>query len=198
MNVYHPHLEFPSNLVPIEINLWWRDNADLFLRCIISPKFHKSWEGSSLSGNLIIYPPMCNIKENILNGRKSKRNVPGMGVRHDEPAPFRWINLPLTSEDINLLEQEEASLEQLAYAYIQLGVRGFGLSIKFDNTREQYICSIYGSDFSNNNQPCGISGAATQLRDALLVSLYRFNNRLQGSFDGKSNTDTTVQSTRFR
>jgi hypothetical protein len=136
--------------------------------------------------------------ENEMNGRKPKRSEPNVGNSDVKPAPIRWINIPLTSEDLALLERETANLEQLALAYIQLGVRGLGLSVKYDSTRKHYNVSIYGSDMAANNQPCGISGAASDLRDALLVSLFRFNSCLQGSFDGSSLTDTTVQSARFK
>lgn len=198
MNFLSPHFEFPSDQLPIELNLWWRDNCDLFLRCLTSPKFHRPQFNSTSTGNLLIYPPKCLIKENILNGRKPKQHGGGLGSSNAQSTSFRWINVPLTSEDIATLEREEASLEQLSYAFIQLGVFGLGLSIKYDSSRKSYTVSIYGSDISNNNQPCGISGSASELRDALLVSLFRFNTCLQGSFDGRTSADTTVQPTRFR
>jgi len=135
--------------------------------------------------------------ENKLNGRKPKRHGDSVGGSNDKSAPFRWINVQLTSEDINILEGETADLEQLAYAFIQLGVRGLGLSIKYDSARKSYAVSIYGSDSTANMQPCGISGSSPDLRDALLVSLYRFNHCLQGSFDGCTSKDAIVQPKRF-
>lgn len=197
MSIIHPHFEFPSDQMPIELDLWWRDNAALFIRLLTSQKYHKPQFGSSQTGNLLIYPPKCNIKENILNGRKPKRHGSSVGSSDGKSTAFRWINIQLTSEDIDILEGEEASLEQLAYAFIGLGVRGLGLSVKYDSARKSYSVSIYGPDSTNNMQPCGISGAAPDLRDALLVSLYRFNNRLQGSFDGCASEDTNIQPKRF-
>lgn len=133
-----------------------------------------------------------------MNGRKSKRIGTVNGSSNGKSAAFQWINIPLTSEDLNLLEHETAGIEQLALAFIQLGVLGLGLSVKFDRVGKSYSVSIYGCDSRNNMRPCGISGAAPDLRDALLVSLFRFNHGLQGSFDDSTNTDSIVQSPRFR
>lgn len=133
-----------------------------------------------------------------MNGRKPRKPSDKSSGSNGQPLPFRWINVSLTAEDLDILEREEANLEQLSCAFIELGVRGFGLSIKYDSARKQYSVSIYGSDMANNNQPCGISGAAADLRDALLVSLFRFNTRLQGSFDGSAVENAAIQPSRFK
>lgn len=198
MTLFKLHDSFPENVLPLEAAIWWRDNADLFLRCLTAAKYHRAGFNSHLSPNLIIYPPKCNIMENEMNGRKPSRNVAKPGNRNEQPLPFRWLNIALTSEDLNLLERETANLEQLALAFIQLGVLGLGLSIKYDNARKCYNVSIYGSDNANHMQPCGISGSSADLRDALLVSLYRFNSCLQGSFTGSTAEDSMVQPSRFK
>lgn len=198
MSVIHPHRQFPEDVLPLEAAIWWRDNADLFLRCLTSPKYHHPLIGKDITGNLLIYPPECNRNGDNMNGRKPRGHGGGLGNSDDKPVKFKWVNIPLTSEDIDLLEQETADLQQLALAFIQLGVRGFGLSVKYDSGRKSYACSIYGPDSLNNMQPCGISGTATDLRDALLVSVFRFNNCLQGSFDGCAAPDAVVQPSRFR
>jgi hypothetical protein len=197
MSVIHPHFQDFWDNSPIELALWWYFNSELFLRCLTQPKYHKPLWGSNLSGNLIIYPPKCDIKEEKMNGRKPKQPVARFSDSNAQPSPLRWINIPLTDKDIALLEGETASLEQLAFAFVSLGMHGLGLSIKYDSTRKSYNCSIYGPDLAANMQPCGVSGAAPDLRDALLVSLFRFNSCLQGSFDGQSAKNPTVQSRRF-
>lgn len=198
MSFLHPHSRFPEYCEDVELAIWWRDNYPMFLRCLVQPKYHKPAFNSTRSGNLLIYPPKCYTMENEMNGRKSKGHGDRLGSGNDKSAAFQWINISLTSEDLDLLEREEASLEQLAFAYVSLGMLGLGLSIKYDSVGKSYSVSIYGRDSRNNNKPCGISGAASDLRDALLVSLFRFNNGLQGSFDGCTNSDTTIQSKRFR
>jgi len=198
MSILHPHWQDPETFLPLETALWWRDHKELFLRALTQPKYRGKSQFSDLSGNLIIYPPKCNRMENEMNGRKPQRHGTGSSNGNGKSLPFKWINVTLTAEDIATLERETASLEQLALAYIELGVLGLGLSIKYDSVRKHFSVSIYGSDMANNNQPCGISGSATELRDALLVSLYRFNTCLQGSFDGSTTSDATVQSGRFK
>lgn len=198
MSVIHPQRMFPSDLVPIELNVWWRDNSDLFLRCLTAPKYRVSGLFGTMSGNLLIYPPKCSITEEKMNGRKPKRHGTGLGNSDGQPLPFRWINIPLTSEDISTLERETVDLEQLAFGFIQLGMFGLGLSVKYDSARKSYNVSIYRPSDATHLQPCGISGSAPDLRDALLVSLYRFNNCLEGSFDNAPDQDVALQSGRFR
>ncbi len=198
MSIIHPHFQFFADNAPPELALWWYYNSELFLRCLTLPKYHKPGWNSSLSGNLIIYPPKCDIKDGKMNGRKPKQPVDRFSNSDVKSVPLKWINITLTDQDIALLEGETADLEQLAFAYISLGMHGLGLSVKYDSARKSYNVSIYGSDMANNMQPCGVSGSASNLRDALLVSLFRFNTCLQGSFDGQSSKDSTVQSTRFR
>jgi len=197
MSVIHPHFQDFWDSSSIELALWWQHNSKLFLRCLTQPSFHAPVLFGSRSGNLLIYPPKCNIKEDKMNGRKSNQSVARASLSDAKPLPLKWINIPLTPEDIAILEKETADLEQLAFAYISLGVRGFGLSVKYDSARKSFNVSIYGSDMAADMQPCGISGAASDLRDALLVSLYRFNSCLQGSFDGQSAKNNAVQSKRF-
>jgi hypothetical protein len=197
MSVIHPHFQDFWDNSPVELALWWYYNSELFLRCLMETKYHKPAFGSTLSPNMLIYPPMCHIKDGKMNGRKSKQPVARFGDSDAQSLPLKWINIPLTAENITLLEGETADLEQLAFAFVSLGMLGLGLSIKYDSTRKSYNCSIYGSDISANNQPCGVSGAAPDLRDALLVSLFRFNSCLQGSFDGQSSKNSNVQSRRF-
>lgn len=133
-----------------------------------------------------------------MNGRKPTRPNARPSSSNGKSVPFEWINISLTDQDIDILEREEANLEQLALAYISLGVQRLGLSVKYDLTRKSYTVSIYGCDMGNDGKPCGISSSAAELRDALLVSLYRFNFGLQGSFDGRTSKGDAVQSKRFR
>lgn len=197
MSVIHPHYSFPEDCLPFEAAVWWRDHADLFLRVLTTKKYQYPVFGGTLSGNLLIYPPECNIKEIKLNGRKSTRSGSRSGSGDVKSSPIHWCNIPLTPEDLDLLAKETADLEQLALAFVTVGSVGFGLSVKFDSTGKSFNCSIYGPDLSNDGRPCGVSGRSPDLRDALLVLLFRFNSRLQGSFDGQSNSDTAIQPRRF-
>lgn len=198
MSVIHPHFGFVEDCLPLEAALWWRDHSELFLRVLTSPRYRRAGYDSDKSGNLLIYPPKCDIKETILNGRKSTKPSTRPATGASESLPFQWINIPLTPEDLAVLSTETAGLEQLSLAYISLGAVGLGLSVKFDFTRKSYTVCIYGPDNAANMRPCGISGQSPDLRDALLVCLYKFNNRLQGSFDGSTGETNSIQSGRFK
>lgn len=197
MNVIHPYRLGSEYCEDQELSLWWLNHSGLFLRMLTSPKYHRPSFNSSLTGNLLIYPPKCSIMERQMNGRKSKRNEPQPSNGNGKSLPFRWVNVPLTSEDIDFLEQQTADLELLAFDYIQLGMHGLGLSVKYDTSRKSYSVSIYRPSDAVHVQPIGISGSAPNLRDALLVSLYRFNHCLEGSFDNAPDTDDAVQPRRF-
>jgi len=197
MSIIHPYREFPDLSTPAVLLTWWRDNYQVFLRALTYDRYRRFYGQGSISNNLLIYPPECNRMENKLNGRKPQRHERGLGSSNAQPSSIRWINIALTSEDLSILEREEASLEQLAFSFVQLGMFGLGLSIKYDRTRKSYSVSIYRPSDATNVQSLGISGASPDLRDALLVSLYRFNHCLGGSFDNAPDTDATVQPRRF-
>ena len=198
MSVLYHHFEEYQEFLPLDAALWFRETKDLVVSMLRSTKFKRGIFGTSLSGQLLIYPPENIRMENILNGRKPKRDGSQPSNGNGKPSTFRWVNIPLTSQDELILEQETADIELLSSSLIQLVVRGFGVSVKYDNARKSYNCSIYGCDLRNNMQPCGISGSASDVRDAILVSLYRFNTCLQGSFDGSTLEDTTFQPKRFK
>lgn len=198
MSIFHPHFSDPETMLSIPLAIWWRDTHWLVLRELQAHKYRKGIFGSSLSGNLLIYPPGNLIMESEMNGRKPKSNGDKSRSSNGKSLPFRWINVPLTDQDIDILEGEEIGLEQLALNLIQLVGSGIGVSVKYDNAGKSYVVSLYGSDQLNDRQPCGISGASPNLRDAILVSLYRFGVKLSGSFDGQANPDSVLQPRRFR
>lgn len=197
MSIIHPHFQDYWDNSPVELALWWYYNSELFLRCLTQSKYHKPFGQNTVTGNLLIYPPKCNIKDGQMNGRKSKQPVARFSDSDGKPSTLQWINISLTDKDIAILESETGDLEQLAFAYISLGMLGLGLSVKYDSARKSYNVCIYGPDMAANMQSCGVSGAAPDLRDALLVSLYKFNSRLQGSFDGQSVKNAAIQPRRF-
>lgn len=198
MSVLHPHHTDYMDYGSLDLRLWWHSNESLFVSILQSGKKYKPSLYSDKTGNLLIYPAYFALMEETMNGRKSKSVGTKPQNSDGQSAAIRWVNHTLTSEDIDQLEQETASLEQLSYALIELGERGLGISVKYDLARKSFSVSIYGSDTTNNMRPCGVSGQSSELRDAILVSLFKFNNCLQGSFDGCADPDTVVQPIRFR
>lgn len=198
MSIIPPVFNLPCDLLPPDAALWWLKNSDLFLRLLRQGKNGKRPFVGNLSHNLLIYPPEYHKVENEMNGRKPKQSQPRPTHSDGKPLPFQWINVPLTPEDVSILEREEASLEQLALAYLSVGMRGFGLSCKYDFARKSYTVCIYRPNDGTDVQPCGVSGAASDLRDALLVLLFKFNSGLGGSFDNAAVESNAIQSRRFR
>lgn len=198
MSIFHPHFRDPIDFMPADVLVWWSANAKECVRLLTHPAYRHAAANSKLSENLFIYVPKHLIMENEMNGRKSKTNGTKLESSSSEPVSFRWINVTLSDQDLDILERETASLELVASSLVQLVVRGLGISVKYDPVGKSYSCSIYGRDTRNNMQPCGISGRASDVRDAILVSLYRFETGLQGSFDGQSDQGNVLQSKRFR
>jgi hypothetical protein len=198
MSIISPTFNLPCDFLPPEAALWWLSNSELFLRLLKAGKNGKRPFTGDLSHNLLIYPPNYHIMENEMNGRKSTEPKPRLVKRDGVALPFQWVNITLTPEDVGILESEKASLEQLALAFISVGMLGFGLSCKYDFARKSFVCCIYRPYDGNDVQPCGVSGSATDLRDALLVLLYKFNNRMGGGFDNATLENNPVQSKRFK
>ena len=190
-----PRLE-PVDFFTIELMLWWIKAAPVAMDMLLNPKYRRATFGSTLSGNLLIYPLKNLIMETDMNGRKSKDN----GAKHSLPAnkslPFGWVNCPLTSEDYDYLEQQTASLELLTSNLIQLVVRGFGVSVKYDHARKSFNVCIYRPDIGDGRQPLGLSGHSTDVRDAILVTLYRFDHKLGGEFPDRIMEGTSNQPSR--
>ncbi len=198
MSIIPPTFNLACDFLPPEAAIWWLKNSDLFLRILKQGKNGRRPFVGNLSHNLLIYPPKCDIMENKMNGRRTKQPKPRFDDSNGKSLPFKWVNVPLTAEDIGILERETANLEQLALAYLNVGVLGFGLSCKYDFSRKSFVCCIYRPNMGNDVQPCGVSGAAADLRDALLVLLYKFNNCLGGSFDNATFENDPIQPRRFK
>jgi hypothetical protein len=181
----------PVDFFTPELMIWWTEAWPIARDLLLKPQYRRKTSYSDQSGNLLIYPPDFYIKENKVNGRKPKGDGTKSGVSDKQHLPFRWINSPLTSEDYDYLEQQATSLELLASHLIQLVLRGFGVSVKYDYTRKSYNVCIYRPDNSDGRQPLGLSGHSSDLRDAILVTLYRFSIKLGGEFPDRVDEDTS-------
>ena len=198
MSIFPRHKTDYFEFMPPGLAYWYYLNSRLILAGLRSKnKVNQIAEGW-VTPNLLIYPPESLIKERKMNGRKPTGNGSKPSSGNGKSLPIRWVNHTLTAEDINALEGETANLELLSSHLIQLVGSGLGVSVKYDHIRKSYNCCIYGSDNRNDGQSCGISGFSPDLRDAVLLSLYKFNNCLQGSFDGCSSETAIIQSSRFR
>jgi hypothetical protein len=176
---------------------WLVPAIPVILKLLTSPRYRAIDRFSGRSVNLLVQPPKKLIMEGLMSGRKPKTNGGRDSIRDSKSPSFRWVNVPLEDTDFDYLERQEATLEQLALDYVQLATRGFGTSVKYDPARKSFNCCIYGSSAGDDSDKCGLSGHSPDLRDALLVTLYRFDIKLQGEFPAFSSDSTIHKSRRF-
>lgn len=191
-----PHFPYPEDHVPTCLLSWWVTARPVILRVLESKRYRRPAWNSHLSGNLLIYPPEYLYKEPILNGRKSKGRTIGNGVVPSQSTPLEWVNAPLTSEDYLALEQSTYGLEYLAGCLVGLVSRGYGVSVKYDSQRKRCNCTIYRPPSDTNRRHLGLSGFASDVRDAVLVTLYRFEHKCGGELSDGLVGDAHNQSQR--
>jgi len=182
---------YPEDYVPTALQSWYARANPVILQVLTSPKYYKAVFGSSQSGNLLIQPPIDLINGDDMNGNKSQRTRRGNSKQPDESPSFRWVNAPLTDEDYDILERTETDLESLAAMLIGLVGRSYGVSVKFDSVRERFNCVVYRSFPDNNGRGVGLSGHAPNVRDAILVTLYRFESKCGGDLVWESGSDSS-------
>jgi len=196
MSFFHVHFSYVEDNMNPELAAWWLTAHVVILRVLTSPKYRRPVWGTTLSGNLLIQPPKNLIMETHMNGRKPKSSSSRNGSIPVQPASLEWINSPLTPEDYDLLEHDSASLEYLSGVLIGLVGRCYGVSVKFDSERRRYNCTIYRSPSDGNRRHLGLSGFAPDLRDSILVTLYRFNVKCGGELTDSLVENSSNQSVR--
>lgn len=112
---------------------------------------------------------------------------------------FKWANIRLEPSDIDELERSTSTVEFLATSLCGLASDGYGFSVKPVDKGESICCTIIRSDPDNPGITYGMSSFGGELRDTLLVALYKFDVLLEGSFDGiASFCETSKSKQRFR
>lgn len=189
MSTIHPHWDSFETFMPVELAVWWRNALPTAMLLLTHPKYrYKSYFGTS-SVNLLIYPPELLIRRKILNGRKPKDQSRFNSSESSKPAPLEWLDGQLTPEDIDILERDTVGIEHLASVLVGLVSDGYGVSVKRDFERERFNCTIYRPPFGKQRRHLGLSGNSPDLRDALLVTLYRFEHKFGGVIDDSSPDD---------
>lgn len=127
--------------------------------------------------------------------RNSRFNSSGTVERNE----LKWLNIKLEPDDIVALEQSDATFEYLAASVVGLGNDGIGISIKTLDQGETHCVTLIGSDGTSDSLSFGISSFAGNLRDALLVALYKFDEKLGGDFTNAAHfVSNQKQGSRFR
>lgn len=108
-----------------------------------------------------------------------------------------WTNVVLTEADLDILERDNSTPEIIGGMLLSVAVRGYGFSVKRMEDGQSYMCAIIGPHDTQVGRDCGVSAFAADPRDAILGCLYKFMEKLGGSFSG-SLTDVAADRHRFR
>lgn len=195
-NKLSPHF-YPEDYLHPKLLKWWSLEADRVIRVLLMKENYFGLGKGSPSGKILIQPDVSFIKEKILNGRKPKSSVGGNSGKSDKSVGFQWVNVPLTDEDNNWLIGSTITLEQCAASLIGLVTDGYDVSVKYQAVRKQYVASIYRPSSDDSSNGVGVSGFSTDVRDAILVVMYKFDNKLGGELPVGSNAGASNQQRRF-
>lgn len=110
---------------------------------------------------------------------------------------MRWINVPLGEDDIDYLANQSASNEVLGGLLLGVALQGYGFSVKRMPDEVTYMCAIMGQNGAVGGGSCGVSAFSDNPRDATLACLYKFTQRLGGTFDGHADDSAPIRP-RFR
>jgi len=128
-----------------------------------------------------------------------KRNSPARAGSEKNGNQLIWLNIKLEDNDLDALEQSDNTFEYLSACAIGLASDGFGISLKPIDQGESYCFTIIGSDSDGSGVSYGLSSFAGNVRDVLLVGLYKFDEKLGGTFtDAHKFTIPAKQASRFR
>ncbi len=189
---------YPDEFIQPELLPFWSQNKELVVHTLLHGKDDRFRNVTSFSRNLFVYPSEYDIKELELRGNKSKGSVGGNSGKSSQPGGIQWLNVPLDSSDVDDLERDASTLEYLAAALVGLVGDGYGISVKYQAERKSYSCTIYRPDTGGGSGGYGVSGFAPDVRDAVLVTLFKFERKLGGEFPTGGNASPFLaQSKRF-
>ena len=198
MPTFLKHFDTPETFMSAELAIWWYYARDTAILLLTARKYRRKSYYSNKTDNLLLYPPEHLIKENIVNGRKPKDQPRFNGSKSAQSSTIEWLDGLLTAEDIDILERDTTSIEYLAGKLISLVSDGYGCAVKYDLERERYNCTIYRPPNGKQRKHLGLSGNSPDLRDAILVTLYRFDSKFGGVIDDSSpDASSAKQKRRF-
>lgn len=153
--------------------------------------------------NLTSYDIFSELKGYKMPRKKGEPNASGDRFKRDNSGvqrnDIKWLNIKLTDEDVNELTASDATFEFLVASVVGLCTDGLALSIKTVDEGKSYCVTLIGSNLGSSGAAYGLSSFAGELRDALLVSLYKFDTYLEGDIsNGDKFVNSTQQDKRFR
>lgn len=110
---------------------------------------------------------------------------------------MHWVNVALNKDDIDYLSEQSASNEVLGGLLLGVALQGYGFSVKRMPDEVTYMCAIMGPGGGTGGGMCGVSAFSDNPSDATLACLYKFTQRLGGTFNGHADNSTHTKP-RFR
>lgn len=184
--------------------------GDSFTQCFLAAWFtnrlkvlwHFKWmlRNNALPGDkLTSYECLRELGLYMPAKRGQKKDAPGNSrfergteMRGNE---WKWVNIPITDADIDELSGSESTFEFLAASLCALAGDGIGFSIKLIDSGKSFCVTLNGPDIPGGSTIYGVSSFAGELRDALLVALYKFDIHLEGDW---SNVTKLVEAAKPR
>lgn len=111
------------------------------------------------------------------NDRPSNKN---QSANSSGRGNVRWINVSLSDDDAAFLTETSTGFSELAAMACEYVARGYSLTIKPMDGGDSVMACIVGSASGNPDVSVGLSGFAANVRDALLVLCYKFEDKLGG------------------
>lgn len=121
------------------------------------------------------------------NGNPSRENQP---VNNRSGNTVRWLNVRLDSDDETFLAESVTGFSELAAMACEYVAHGYSLTIKPMDGGDSVMACLIGKSSTHPDVTVGVSGFASNVRDALLVLCYKFEDKLAGQLplpDGEAN-----------
>lgn len=186
-------LDYPENQLQPFLLPFWSKNREFILDVFTKAGNDRFYRRKNDGRNIFVYPSDDLIMENVMNGRKSKGTGKSNPQSVRKSSSIQWINVTLSDEDYNELERSEATLEYLAACLLGLVGEGLCISVKPNVERNNISVTIYRPADDNGGGGVGLSAFATDVRDAALVALYKFDTKCGGEFPHSDELDTPNQ-----
>lgn len=185
------HDPFPEDFLSPALAIWFYATWPVFLLMFQRTRYRVPVYGTHLSGNLFVYPPKSMLNGEKMDDNKSKRNGSRNRGKSEQSSSFQWVNVPLTDEDYDQLERVTSDLPTLGAMLVGLVSGGYGVTVKYDSERKRFNCTVYRSSGDDNSRSLGLSSHAPDLRDAIAVTLYKFEVKCGGELKPDSVDDSS-------
>jgi hypothetical protein len=129
---------------------------------------------------------------NVSNGTSAGR----AGTR-SSTGSFEFINVKLSDEDAIFLDEQDATLPELAARLLSLADDGYGVGVKNLDLGQSICCTLTHPAGDDPTCTLAVSSFGGNVRDAVLSLLFKFDHKLAGEFPDRANAAIAAKP-RFR